>query len=111
MYFAQTGTIVKRDYTTLVSCLNEKGVVYYKSVRCSNCRKQELILGEAYKNLRQIECHPDGENPQVELCLEKKIEKTPIFIIEQDGAELKRAIGLQPVRDLAEFASCEYIED
>ena len=108
IYFAQTSTFSKVDNSELVACLNEKGVVYYKSVRCSNCRRQEMILGDAYKKLTSVECHPDGENPQVELCLKKDISKTPIFIMEQNGNEIKRLVGRQSVKDLADFAGCPF---
>jgi hypothetical protein len=106
-YMAQTGTTVKQDYSNLVSCMNERGVVYYKSVRCNNCKRQEKLLGDAYKKLNQVECHPDGQNPQPELCLAKRINKTPTFLIEQDGTELKRVEGLQPIEALAAFAGCK----
>jgi|SRR3989344_4709920 len=108
IYFAQTGTVVKRDNTALVTCLNEKGVVYYTSIRCSNCRRQEKLLGEAYKKFNSIECHPDGKNPQVELCLAKQVTKTPTFILEQNGQEIKRLVGLQPLKDLADLAGCPF---
>jgi uncharacterized membrane protein len=106
LYFAQSGTVVKRDYSELIACLNEEGVTYYKSVRCSNCRRQEILLGDAYKNLNSIECHPDGDNPQPELCLSKGIDKTPTFILEPDGNEVRRLVGLQQIKDLADFAGC-----
>ena len=105
-YFAQTGTVVKKDYSTFIQCLNSKGVVYYKSVRCSTCRRQEMVLGEAYKKINSVECHPDGENPQPELCLSKKISKTPTFLMESGGLEVKRLEGLQQVKDLAAFTNC-----
>lgn len=106
MYFSQTGIVVKKDYSEFAQCLNEKGVVYYKSVRCSTCRRQEALLGPAYSKLNSVECHPEGENPRVELCLDKKISKTPTFLIEQNGLEIKRAEGLQQIKDLASFAGC-----
>src|SRR3989344_9409464 len=31
IYFLQTGSVVKKDYSNFVACLNQKGVVYYKS--------------------------------------------------------------------------------
>lgn len=105
-YFAQTGTVVKKDYSTLAQCLNSKGVVYYKSVKCSTCRRQEMIFGEAYNKINSVECHPDGINPQPELCLSKKINKTPTFLMEVNGVEIKRLEGLQQVKDLAAFANC-----
>lgn len=103
-YFAQSTTTTTKDNTLFVEALNEKGVVYYKSVRCTNCKRQEALLGEAYTKLNQVECHPDGTNPQVELCLEKKIDHTPTFIIELDGVEVKRKVGLQSLENLADFA-------
>lgn len=106
MYFAQTGTVVKKDYTSLVECLNSKEVVYYKSERCANCRRQEKLLGDAYKKLNSVECHPEGKNPQPELCLKKGVTKTPTFLIEPDGQETKRVVGLQRVEELAKFAGC-----
>lgn len=105
-YFAQTGTAVKKDYGELVECLNERGVVYYKSARCSSCRRQESLLGEAYKELNSVECHPDGENPNPELCLTKNISKTPTFLIERNDREIKRAVGIQQIKNLAIFAGC-----
>ncbi|MBI1957278.1 MAG: vitamin K epoxide reductase family protein [Candidatus Niyogibacteria bacterium] len=106
MYFAQTGTVAKKDYSALVACLNENDVVYYKSVRCSTCRRQEKLLGDAYKQLSSVECHPEGENPQPELCLEKGITKTPTFLIEENGREAGRAEGLQQIKELAVFGNC-----
>ena len=103
-YFAQNAKTTTKDHTPFVEALNEKGVVYYKSVRCTNCKRQEALLGEAYTKLNQVECHPEGINPQVELCLAKKIDHTPTFIIEVDGVEVKRIVGLQSLENLADFA-------
>ena len=105
-YFAQTGTPVKKDYTSFVNCLNEQGVIYYKSFRCSNCKRQEKLLGDAYLKLNSVECHPDGPNGNPELCLEKDVDKTPTFILEPEGTEIKRLEGLQPLEKLADFAGC-----
>ena len=109
-YFAQTGTVIQRDYTPFVESLNEVGVVYYKSKTCSNCKRQEKLLGEAYKKLNSVECHPDGINPKPELCLKKGIKKTPTFLIEKNGVEMKRLEGLQPLDDLANWAGVELEE-
>ncbi|MBI2595521.1 hypothetical protein HYW46_02170 [Candidatus Daviesbacteria bacterium] len=106
IYFMQTGSVVKKDYSSFVACLNKNGVVYYKSVKCNNCKRQEKLLGEAYKKLNSVECHPEGPNPKPELCLEKKISKTPTFIIEKNGVEGKRVEGLQPLEKLGAFGGC-----
>lgn len=107
-YFAQTGNVVKKDYSELVSCLNERGVVYYKSFRCSSCKRQERLLGDAYLKLNAVECHPEGPNGKPELCLAKKISKTPTFILEPGGVEEKRAEGIQQLDELAAFAGCPF---
>lgn len=107
VYFAQAGTSVAQDYSGLVSCLNDHNVVYYKSVRCTNCKRQEKLLGPAYQELNSVECHPDGENPNPELCFAKNISHTPTFLIEEDGQEVGRVVGLQKIEDLAKFGNCE----
>ena len=109
-YFAQTGNVVKRDNTAFVQALNVKGVVYYKSVKCNNCKRQEKLFGEAIKKLNSVECHPEGENPQPELCLQKGIKKTPTFLIEEGGTEVKRLEGLQQLDDLAKWAQVPFEE-
>lgn len=110
-FFAQSGGGTKEDYSELFLCANENNVTYYKSVRCANCRRQEQVFGPAYSKLNSVECHPEGENPQVELCLEKDISKTPTFVIERDGAEIKRAIGIQQIPAFADFAGCSIISN
>ena len=107
-YFAQTGNVVKRDYTAFVQALNQEGVVYYKSVKCNNCKRQEKLFGEYIKKLNSVECHPEGVNPQPELCLKKGIKKTPTFLIEEGGEEVKRLEGLQPLEDLAKWAEVPF---
>lgn len=100
IYFVQTGTVVKRDYSPLTSYLTETGWVYYRSYTCSNCKKQENLLGEAYKKLNHVECHPKGPGGNPELCLRKNISKTPTWLLEKDGQEMKRLEGYQTIEDL-----------
>lgn len=107
-YFAQTGNVVKKDYSEFVNCLNEQGVVYYKSFRCSSCKRQERLLGDAYLKLNAVECHPKGPDGNPELCLAKRISRTPTFILEPGGAEEKRLEGLQQLDALAAFAGCPF---
>lgn len=106
MFLAQREPAPQQDLTSLVECINETGVVYYKSVQCSNCRRQEQRLGDAYWKLNSIECHPDGQDSNPKLCLEKEVSKTPTFILEKDDVELNRLVGLQSVENLAEFSGC-----
>jgi uncharacterized membrane protein len=108
-YFMQAGGGASEDYTEVVQCLNQKGVIYYKSVRCSNCRRQEKLLGEAYLQLNAVECHPEGEDPRPEFCFDKGISKTPTFLLEdENGMETDRLEGLQQVESIAIFANCPF---
>jgi uncharacterized membrane protein len=101
MYFAHTGVASRADYTPLVRHLNEQGWVYYKSYTCSNCKRQELLLGKAYGALANtVECHPEGPGGNPELCLRKKITKTPTWLLERDGREVQRLEGLQQIEEL-----------
>ena len=90
------------------TCLTESGVKMYGSVTCSVCKRQKSLFGTAFENIGEIECHPNGENPQTELCLQNNIEKTPTWVIEINGEEVKRAEGYQKLSDLAEFSGCPW---
>ncbi len=105
-YFAQTSRKATQDYTEFVKCSNSKGIIYYKSFRCSNCKRQELLIGEPYKKLNSVECHPKGPNGNPELCFKMGVTKTPTFILEKDGEEIKRTEGLQQMEDLSKFSGC-----
>ena len=105
IYFVQTGTVVKRDYSSLTTYLTEQGWVYYRSYTCSNCKKQEKLLGEAYKKLNSVECHPKGPGGNPELCLKKNISKTPTWLLEKDGQEVKRLEGYQTIQNLIQASS------
>ncbi|MDP3993787.1 MAG: vitamin K epoxide reductase family protein [Candidatus Doudnabacteria bacterium] len=107
VYFVQTGTVVKRDYSPLTSYLTEQGWVYYRSYTCSNCKKQEKLLGESYKLLDKVECHPKGPGGNPELCLRKGIDKTPTWLLEDDGRELKRLEGFQSIDNLIQASGYE----
>ena len=100
-------TISKEDYTEAAKCINDKGVNMYGSFRCGVCAKTRSMFGDAFENINEIECHPQGENPQVELCVEKGIEGTPTWILEPNGVEEKRHLGFLDVDELKEFAGCE----
>lgn len=103
-FLAQSGGGTKDDYTPFVDNLNKKGVIMYKSFKCANCKRQEKLLGKAYKQLNQVECHPEGPDQEADRCLKMGINKTPTFLIEKDGQELKRLEGLQKLEKLGEWA-------
>ncbi len=99
-----------QDYTELTQCVTDNGVSMYGSFRCAICTKTRAMLGDAFENINEIECHPQGENAQTELCLSKGIEATPTWILEPNGPngeELKRHVGFLTVEELADFAGCQ----
>ncbi|MEX2012966.1 MAG: vitamin K epoxide reductase family protein [Candidatus Levyibacteriota bacterium] len=107
-FYAQTGVSTKEDYSSFIDSLNQQNVIYYKSVKCSNCRRQEKLFGGAYTKLNSVECHPEGVNPDPQLCLQKGIKKTPTFIMEKDDQELKRLEGLQQLDSIADWAEVPF---
>lgn len=90
----------------LARCLTEKGVVMYGSITCSACRAQRKMFGQSFSQIKEVECNPNAPNTQVERCMKKKIEKTPTWIMERGGEEIKRLEGYQLPNDLASFAGC-----
>ena len=95
------------DLTELAQCMTDNGVRMYSSKTCSVCARVKEIFGDAFQYVDEVECHPQGENPQVQLCLSKKIDHTPTFTVEIDGEELARVDGLQTPEDLARLSGCE----
>ncbi|MAG16305.1 hypothetical protein CMO88_04545 [Candidatus Woesearchaeota archaeon] len=95
------------EFDSFASCIKENGLKMYGSFTCSVCKRQRAIFGSSFELVGEIECHPRGENPQTELCLQKDIEKTPTWILEQDGEEIKRLTGFQNMETLAEISGCQ----
>ena len=85
---------------SFAQCLNEKGVKMYGSYICSACLATKKAFGSSFGYIEEIECHPRGPNPQTELCLKRDIKKTPTWILEENGNEIKRLAGFQRFGDL-----------
>jgi hypothetical protein len=106
-WYLQSKPPVLVSYDHLASCLTKQGVVMYSSITCPVCARVRETFGPSYKYLNVVECHPQGKDSKVALCLQKKIEKTPTWIIEKEGVEVKRNVGFLNVEELAKFADCE----
>ncbi|MCK4840736.1 MAG: hypothetical protein KAT04_02500 [Methylococcales bacterium] len=91
----------------LARCLTDKGFVMYGSITCSACRAQRKLFGKAFEYITDIECNPNAPGNQIELCLKKKIRKTPTWILEKDEKEIKRMESYQLLEDLESFAECD----
>ncbi len=97
----------QEDHTELAKCLTEKGVNMYGSFRCGICAKTREMFGDSFKHVNEIECHPQGENSEWELCQEKGISGTPTWILEPNGEEQDRYTGFLDTDELKEFAGCQ----
>ncbi|MDP3734769.1 MAG: vitamin K epoxide reductase family protein [Nanoarchaeota archaeon] len=96
----------KQNYDSVAKCLTEKGMTMYGSFRCGVCAKTRAMFGDSFIYIKEIECHPQGENPQTELCLAKGIEGTPTWILEPNGIEQKRQQGFMSIEQLQQFSGC-----
>ena len=97
----------KENYDALAQCITDKGVVMYGSFRCGVCAKTRAMFGDSFQYIKEIECHPRGENAQTQLCIEKQISGTPTWVLEPDGVQQKRATGFLSTKELHEFAGCD----
>jgi hypothetical protein len=91
---------------SFATCLKDSGLKMYGSMTCSVCKRQRALFGSSFEKVGEIECHPRGKNPQTQLCLQKDIQKTPTWILEKEGEEVKRLDGFQPLQSLAELSGC-----
>ncbi|MEK6970258.1 MAG: hypothetical protein AABW68_01025 [archaeon] len=95
-------------FASFAQCITDSGTVMYGSFTCLSCKKQREGFGDTFQFIQEIECHPNGENPQVQLCLDTKIEKTPTWVREVDGVETGRLVGFQSYEELSRLSGCAY---
>ena len=88
-------------------CITKKGWSMYSSFTCLACRAQQELFGPAAVHLKIIECNPHAPRTQVEQCLKNKIRRTPTWLMEKNGAEVKRFKGYKKLKDLASMAGCD----
>jgi hypothetical protein len=93
-------------YDGFAKCLNQNGLKMYGQYTCGVCKKQRELFGPSFSYVGEIECHPRGENPQTQLCLERDIQKTPTWLLEKDGEVVKRLEGFQSLEILSEVSGC-----
>jgi len=81
----------------LADKLSASGAVMYSAYWCPHCHEQKELFGkEATARLKVIECAPDGQNSQVELCQQKKIAGYPTWEI---NGQIDS--GVKPLQKLA----------
>jgi len=94
------------EFDSFAKCLKENGMKMYGQYTCGVCQKQRDLFGSSFHYVGEIECHPKGENPQTQLCLERDIAKTPTWLLEKDGEVLERLEGFQSLETLSEISGC-----
>lgn len=92
----------------LAICLTESGWTMYGTTNCSACVAQKKAFGEAWKYITYVNCDPHVKNSNPDLCLTKNIRKTPTWIMEVNGEEIKRLESYQLIEDLALSSGCDY---
>jgi uncharacterized membrane protein len=96
-----------KDYSGVARCLSERGVVMYGAYWCPSCAKVKKGFGEAFAGIAYVECDPRGEDAQAARCIERAVRKTPTWIQEPGGTEVKREEGALSPEKLAETFGCE----
>jgi uncharacterized membrane protein/glutaredoxin len=90
-------TVSNPSTLALAEKLTASGAVMYSAYWCPHCHEQKELFGkEATARLKVIECAPDGQNSQAELCQQKKIEGYPSWEI---NGQLDS--GVKPLQKLA----------
>lgn len=90
-------TISTPSTLALAEKLSASGAVMYSAYWCPHCHEQKELFGkEATARLKVIECAPDGQNSQAELCQQKKIEGYPTWEI---NGQIDS--GVKPLQKLA----------
>ncbi len=103
-----TGKVIYNDgkIAEFVNCLDDAGAKMYGAYWCGHCQNQKKMFGDDGKILVDmgiyVECDPNGENPQTDLCLEKGIKGYPTWEI--NG---KFYPGKQSFEKLSELTGCK----
>lgn len=66
----------------LAKHLKSVGAVKYAAFWCPHCYEQKQLFGkEASKELIDVECAPEGNNPQPQKCIDAKVKAFPTWVI------------------------------
>ena len=93
-------TVSNPSKQALAEHLTAAGAVMYSAYWCPHCHEQKELFGkEAAKTLKVVECAPDGQNNQVDLCKSKGLQGFPSW-------EINGSIdsGVKPLETLADLS-------
>ncbi len=66
----------------LANHLTEQNAAMYGAFWCPHCEDQKALFGDAVDQVPYVECDPEGEDAQPELCQAKEIQGYPTWEIE-----------------------------
>ena len=86
----------------LAEHLTSSGAVMYSAYWCPHCHDQKELFGkQASDQLKVVECAPDGENNQADLCRSKGLEGFPSWEI--NGSVDSGVKGLDTLAELSGY--------
>jgi uncharacterized membrane protein/glutaredoxin len=89
--------------TELAKHLTDSGAKMYGAFWCPHCFEQKQLFGkEAAKQIPYNECAPEGNNPQTDLCRQKKIQSFPTWEI--NGKFYTGAQELEKLAKLSKYS-------
>lgn len=86
----------------LAEHLTAQNAVMYGAFWCPYCEEQKELFGRAVKDLPYVECDPEGENAQPQLCRDKDIAGYPTWEINGEFYQ-----GAQSLEELARLSGFE----
>lgn len=86
----------------LAEHLTAQDATMYGAFWCPHCADQKELFGEAVETVPYVECDPEGENAQPELCREKDIQGYPTWEINGEFYP-----GTQSLEELARLSGFE----
>jgi len=102
---ALTGLFVtpvpENEYDDFAKCLTQNNVVMYGSYLCGYCNKQKTLFGDSFEYVTYVECHPNGPNPDPQLCTEKGIRGVPAWEINGN-----LYTGYKSLEELSSLSGC-----
>lgn len=105
---AQVQTQSEVDPNNLAKCLAEKKYVMYGRAGCSACALEKSYFGEAFSQIRYVDCSANEENNRI--CQSKGIGAYPTWEGAPKGShpgDIKQYRGAIPLNILAEISGCD----
>lgn len=79
--------ITPGKYDAFATCLKDKGAIFYGAFWCPHCQAQKKLFGSSAHLLPYVECSTADAQGQNQICIDKKIESYPTWIL-ADGTRV-----------------------